>query len=80
MKAVNLPNVGTLPDFGNFPGQIDKYEGVRKMTPFAKSLSMNCFDFRPDGNEAAIDIARMMKTVTDAGYLSWVGISSTRAA
>jgi sugar phosphate isomerase/epimerase len=74
MKAVSLPNVGTLPDFGNFPDEIDKYEAVTKMMAFAKAVSMKCYDFGPDGNETMIDMARMMKVVTDAGYHSWVGI------
>ena len=32
---------------------------------------MNCFDFRRDGNEATIDIARMMKIVTEC-WLSFL--------
>ena len=47
MKAVNLPNAGALPDFDNFPGQIGKYEAVRKMTPFAKSRQHELLRFPP---------------------------------
>ena len=39
MKTVNLPNCGTLPDFGNFPKDADRYEEVRKMMPYAKGVS-----------------------------------------
>ena len=38
MKMVDLPNCGTLPDFGNF-GDYDRYKGVRELMPFAKSVS-----------------------------------------
>jgi len=74
MKKVNLPNFGTLPDFGNFPKQYDKYEGVRKLMAFAKGVSFKCSDFGPDGNERTLDAHRMMKIVFDAGYNGWVGI------
>jgi sugar phosphate isomerase/epimerase len=74
MKAVNLPNCGTLPDFGNFPKEVDRYEAVRKMMPYAKGVSFKCWDFTPDGRESTIDMDRMMKIVADAGYQNWVGI------
>jgi sugar phosphate isomerase/epimerase len=74
MRQVNLPNFGTLPDFGNFPKEYHKYEGVRKLMPFAKGVSFKCFDFGPDGNEKTMDAGRMMKIVADAGYSGWVGI------
>ena len=74
MKLVNLPNFGTLPDFGNFPKEIDKYEAVRKLMPYAKGVSFKCYDFGPDGNETAMDMGRMMKIVDEAGYHGWVGI------
>lgn len=74
MKAVNLPNFGTLPDFGNFPKEIDRYEAVRKLMPYAKGVSFKCYDFGPDGRETTIDMDRMMKVVLEAGYDNWVGI------
>jgi L-ribulose-5-phosphate 3-epimerase len=74
MKLVNLPNFGTLPDFGNFPKEIDRYEAVRKLMPYAKGVSFKCYDFGPDGGETTIDMNRMMKVVLEAGYHEWVGI------
>ena len=74
MKSVNLPNCGTLPDFGNFPKDADRYEEVRKMMPYAKGVSFKCWDFTADGRESTIDMDRMMKIVGDAGYRNWVGI------
>jgi sugar phosphate isomerase/epimerase len=74
MKAVNLPNFGTLPDFGNFPKELDRYEAVRKLMPYAKGVSFKCYDFGPDGRETSFDVERMMKVVLDAGYHGWVGI------
>jgi sugar phosphate isomerase/epimerase len=74
MRMVNLPNFGTLPDFGNFPPEVDKYEAVRKLMPYAKGVSFKAFDFGPDGNETSIDMHRMMKIVAEANYRDWVGI------
>ncbi len=74
MKKVDLPNFGTLPDFGNFPKEIDRYEAIRKLMPYAKGVSFKCYDFGPDGNETTMDIPRIMKIVADAGYKGYVGI------
>ena len=73
-KAVNLPNFGTLPDFGNFPKEIDCYEAVSKLMPYAKGVSFKCYDFGADGRETTLDLDRMMKIVLEAGYHDWVGI------
>ena len=73
IKAVNMPNCGTLPDFGNF-GKYDRYKGVRELMPFAKGVSAKSHDFGPDGNELQTDYRKMLKIVLDAGYHGYVGI------
>ena len=80
IKEVNLPNCGTLPDFGNFyvdRGQgivYDKYQGVEELMPYAKAVSAKSHVFDEDGNESEIDYFRMMKIVVDAGYHGYVGV------
>ncbi len=78
MKKVNLRNVGTLPDFGNFglgeDQEYDRYKGVAEMMPFAKAVSAKSYGFDDAGNETTIDYPRMMKIVKDAGYRSFLGI------
>jgi len=78
IQQVDLPNCGTLPDFGNFNlgggRSYDKYQGVAELMPFAKAVSAKSYDFDSQGNETAIDYRRMMKIVLDAGYHGWVGI------
>lgn len=74
MKKVNKANFGTLPDFGNFPKEVDRYDAVKKMMPYAKGVSFKCYDFGADGKESAIDMDRMMKIVAEAGYKGFVGI------
>ena len=78
MKQVDLPNCGTLPDFGNFRVSedelYDRYQGVREMMPYAKGVSAKTHVFDAAGNEAQIDYRKMMKIVLDAGYHGYVGI------
>ena len=78
MKLVNLPNCGTLPDFGNFGlgdgKEYDRYLGVTELMPFAKAVSAKSHDFDAQGNCVETDYRRMMTIVRDAGYRGYVGI------
>ncbi len=80
ITEVNLPNCGTLPDFGNFTIdreeniQYDRYKGVKELMPYAKAVSAKCYDFDAEGNETDIDFLRMMTIVKEAGYTGYVGI------
>jgi sugar phosphate isomerase/epimerase len=75
MKEVNLPNCGTLPDFGNFQNT-DRYEGVDLMMPYAKGVSAKSHDFDPaTGEETHTDYRRMLKLVVQKhNYHGFVGI------
>jgi len=73
MKMVNMPNCGTLPDFGNFY-EYDRYQGVAEMMPYAKAVSAKTHDFNPDGTDLVVDYRRMLKIVLDAGYHDYLGI------
>jgi len=78
MKLVNLPNCGTLPDFGNFrvsgSDWYDRYLGVEELMPYAKAVSAKSHDFDAKGNETKTDYLKMMKIVLAAGYHGYVGI------
>ena len=78
MEKVDHPRVGTLPDFGNFRIEDDKwydrYQGVRELMPHAKAVSAKSYEFDADGNETGTDFYKMMKIVLDTGYNSFVGI------
>lgn len=73
MKSVGMPNVGTLPDFGNFY-EYDRYQGTEEMMPFAKGVSAKSHDFDPYGNELTKDYDRLLRIVKAAGYRGFVGI------
>lgn len=74
IEKVNHPRFGTLPDFGNFPDTVDRYDAVRRMMPCAQAVSAKCYDFDKAGNETKIDFAKMMSVVDEAGYHGYVGI------
>ena len=86
MKSVNMKNVGTLPDFGNFcikrnsanwricEDDYDRYQGTAELMPFAKGVSAKANDFNADGNEANMDYQKLMSIVKKAGFRGIVGI------
>ena len=88
IKAVNLKNCGTLPDFGNFClkrehgeqwgakciEEYDKYKGVQELIPFAHGVSAKTYDFDAKGNETSIDYVRMLTIVKESGYSGYIGI------
>ena len=84
MKALNRPNVGTLPDFGNFCLEKDKdgkcikeynrYDGLHDLLPFAKGVSAKSYAFDEQGKETTIDYGKMLKLVKEAGYTGHIGI------
>ncbi len=86
ISDVNLENVGTLPDFGNFctkrkdmerwgecEEEYDKYKGVRKLMPAAKAVSAKSYDFDENG-QTSIDHVKMLQIVKDAGYSGFIGV------
>ena len=88
MKAVGMPNCGTLPDFGNFcvrrekgdqwespcVEEYDRYKGVEEMMPYAKGVSAKATGFDAEGNCTETDYMKMMAIVKAAGYSGHVGI------
>ncbi|MFQ5741333.1 MAG: sugar phosphate isomerase/epimerase family protein [Acidobacteriota bacterium] len=75
IRAVDRPNFGTLPDFGNFPPNVDRYDAIDKMMPYARALSAKCHDFDENGNETTIDYERMLSICVDKhGYRDNIGI------
>ncbi len=88
LEEVNLPNCGTLPDFGNFClereagkrwdaaciKEYDRYKGVEELMPRAFAVSAKSHDFDAEGNETHTDYLRMLKLVNAAGYTGFIGV------
>jgi len=74
--------IGTVVDFDNFTfseefiwgdGEIyNRYIGVEKLMPYAKSVSAKTHAFDVQGFETTIDYTRMMKLVKDAGFEDYI--------
>ena len=87
MKEVGKPNVGTLPDFGNFcinhpwgqtqdpcSNMYDRATGVKEMLPFAKGVSAKTYDFDAKGEQPKIDYPTLMGIVKNSGFTGYIGI------
>jgi sugar phosphate isomerase/epimerase len=89
IRTVDLPNVGTMPDFGNFcirrevAGDLwkspcveryDPYQGVEEMLPYAGAISAKTYDIDEQGNEPNIDFKRMMTMIKNSGYQGYIGV------
>jgi len=88
MKDVNMDNVGTLPDFGNWcmkrPEGVrwgecleeypDYVEGTKKLMPFAKAVSAKSYAFNEKGEQDKVDYFKMIKMIKETGYDGFIGV------
>lgn len=84
VSRANMPNCGTLPDFGNFcmekndknecVREYDKYKGVWELMPYAKGVSAKSYDFDENGDETNIDYLTMADIVKKSEYKGFIGI------
>jgi sugar phosphate isomerase/epimerase len=87
MKQVNMSNVGTLPDFGNFcishpwgtiqegcTEMYDPYKGVELMMKYAKGVSAKTYDFGANGEQPLLDYKRLIGIVKASGFKGYMGI------
>jgi sugar phosphate isomerase/epimerase len=87
MRQVNKPNVGTLPDFGNFcishpwgtiqddcKEMYDPYKGIEELLPFAKGVSAKTYDFDEAGIQPKLDYKRLLEIVKSSGFNGYIGL------
>lgn len=88
LEKVNLPNCGTLPDFGNFClareknqrwdgaciAEYDRYQGIKELLPKAFGVSAKSYAFDTQGLETTIDYKRMLSLVKASGYTGYIGV------
>ncbi|MDF1657346.1 MAG: sugar phosphate isomerase/epimerase [Verrucomicrobiales bacterium] len=78
ITKVGHENCGTLPDFGNFrikDGEsYDSYEGIRKLMPWAKGVSVKDTVWDAENNQSDLDYDRMLKIVLETGFDGYCGI------
>lgn len=88
IQEVDMPNCGTLPDFGNFCVQreggvqwearcineYDRYRGVKELLPFARGVSAKSYDFDEQGNETTINYSKMLDIIKESSYAGYIGV------
>lgn len=74
IEAVNSPWIGTLPDFGNFPPGIDRYDALEKLMPYAAAIHAKMYEFNEQGLEAKIDVPRCFNIIQKANYDGYLGV------
>jgi len=87
MKQVNQPNVGTLPDFGNFcishpwgttqdgcDDMYDRYKGMEELLPYAKGVSAKTYDFDKNGEQPLMDYKKLIGIVKTSDFKGYIGI------
>ena len=88
IDKVNMKNVGTLADFGNWCikrsklekwGECaeeypDKYEGFTRLMTKAKAVSAKAYEFDENGNETTLDFPRFVQIIKDSGYDNYISI------
>jgi sugar phosphate isomerase/epimerase len=87
MKGVNKPNVGLLPDFGNFcishpwgstqegcEKIYDRYVAVEEMLPYAKGVSAKTYDFDAKGEQPLMDYKRLLDIVKKSKFEGYIGV------
>jgi len=88
IKELNMPNFGTLPDFGNWclnekwgstqgnkcTEAYDRYQGLKDFLPYAKGVSAKSYAFDELGNETSIDFEKMMSIVKNSDFDGYIGI------
>lgn len=88
IREVDNPNLGTLPDFGNWclssewgstqDGQCqemyDPLKGVQSFLPYARGVSAKSYAFDAAGYETLIDYPALLGLVKASGYDGYIGI------
>lgn len=52
----------------------DKYDGVKKLMPYAKGVSAKTHQIDAHGNDKETDFVKMLKIVRDAGFKGTIGV------
>jgi sugar phosphate isomerase/epimerase len=66
--------IGTMPDFGNWPDNVDRYQSLLKILPFAKAVHAKVFDIDADLEHRKFDLEKCVSLAKACGYDAFLGI------
>ena len=73
LAAVERPNVGALPDFGNFH-DYNRYQGLEDLLPYAQGISAKTNEFDAQGEDTGTDFQRMFELIHAHGFDGYIGV------
>lgn len=68
IRAVNHPNLGTLPDFGNFPTDEERYPGLELMFPLGRICHAKIGRTNQQGEWVSLDVNRCVQIAERTGF------------
>lgn len=68
IRAVNHPNLGTLPDFGNFPTDEERYPGLELMFPLGRIAHAKIGRTNRQGEWVSLDVNRCVQIGERTGF------------
>jgi len=74
IETVDNPWIGALVDLAEFPSEIDRYEAIEQLLPYANALHARMRAFDDQGLEPTLDVARCLHLVERAKYGGYIGI------
>jgi sugar phosphate isomerase/epimerase len=84
IKATGKENIGTMVDFDNFnysedqkwngDQRYDRYEGVKLLLPYARSVSAKSHAFNDQGLETTIDYKQMVQLVHQSNFKLYTSV------
>jgi sugar phosphate isomerase/epimerase len=66
--------MAALPDFGNWPDEVDRYASLAKVLPYAQAVHAKFNEIDEQLNHPRFDHARCIQLTRDAGYDGYLGI------
>ena len=66
--------IATLPDFGNWPAEVDRYAALGQVLSLAGAVHAKVMDVTDDGGHDAFDVARCLALTRAQGYDGLLGL------
>lgn len=73
-KSAGAAHMAALPDYGNWPPEVDRYAALQRVLPLAGAVHAKVLEVTDDGIHAAFDLARCVALTRAAGYDGYLGI------
>ncbi|HEY8665046.1 MAG TPA: sugar phosphate isomerase/epimerase family protein [Tepidisphaeraceae bacterium] len=67
-------SIGTLPDFGNWPDDADRYASLEKIMPWAEAVHAKVLDIDENLEHPKFDLAKCVAIAREGGYDWYLGI------